>query len=149
MNHTFTEQMGGSTRRGHGLGFLCGALAAGLLFFFSWGGAASWAEGEKDVLGLPELIKRAISMSPELAQKRSETAAARSDLAQAESAYFPQFDGKTIVGPVNDARRPEIIGSRITNPSPYLAVGGFGNLDSHRDPAPLHLRKVVEQQRSG
>ena len=81
------------------------------------------------VLGLPQMIRMAISTSPEMAEKRSEAAAAKSDLAQARAGYYPQVDTTAIVGPVNDASRPVVSGNRIIDPtSSFWTIGVFGRL---------------------
>lgn len=98
---------------------------------FSFSGVA-WPEvgDEKLVLSLPEMIRMAIGVSPEMAERRSEAAAAKSDLAQAQAGYYPQVDTTALVGPVNDAKRPEVVGSRIIDPSSnYWAIGVFGKLN--------------------
>jgi len=71
----------------------------------------------------------AIERSPEVAAAQSELAGAKSDLAQADAAYYPQFDATALVGPINDTRRPEVAGTRIIDPSAEFAVGGFGRAD--------------------
>jgi outer membrane protein TolC len=82
------------------------------------------------VLGLPELIRMAVSASPEMAAKRSEAKSARTDLAQAKAGYYPQLDSTLVAGPVNDADRPEVSGNRIIDPSPSRwHIGVFGKLD--------------------
>jgi len=85
---------------------------------------------EKMVLGLPQIIRMAIGVSPEMAERRSEAAVAKSDLAQARAGYYPQVDTTALVGPVNNASRPEVVGSRIIDPSSsYWSIGVFGKLN--------------------
>ncbi len=84
---------------------------------------------EKMVLGLPELVTAAIQKSPEIAEAQSEIAGARSDLAQADAAYYPQFDTTAVAGPVNNTRRPAVSGNRIIDLSPGFSVGAFGMID--------------------
>ena len=104
-------------------------LCVALVFSFS-GVARPEAGGDKLVLTLPEMIRIAIGVSPEMAARRSEAAAAKSDLAQAQAGYYPQVDTTALVGPVNDAKRPEVVGSRIIDPSQnYWAIGVFAKLN--------------------
>jgi len=100
-----------------------------LVLILSGEAAGQTGEG-KPVLGLRELIGMAVAASPEMAERRSEAAAARGDLAQARAGYFPQFDSTAVTGPVNDADRPSVAGSRIIDPSPNRwSIGAFGRLD--------------------
>lgn len=85
-------------------------------------------KAEKLVLTLPQLIDMAIAKSPEMGETRSEIAATRSDLDQVKAAYYPQLESAAIIGPVNDARRPVVLGTRIHDPSPDT-VGVFGRID--------------------
>jgi len=105
------------------------AAVVSVLAIFLLGGAAARAQtaGERLVLNLSQVITMAISASPEMAERRSEELSARSDLAQAEAGYYPQFDATAIAGPINDARRPEVVGDRIIDPSPgWWNIGVFG-----------------------
>jgi len=101
----------------------------GLIPFLVFSLAAPSGAGERLLLGLPQLIRMAIERSPEIAAAQSELAGAKSDLAQADAAYYPQFDTTALVGPVNDTRRPLVAGTRIIDPSADFAVGGFGRAD--------------------
>jgi outer membrane protein TolC len=104
-------------------------LCIALVFSFS-GVACAESGGDKLVLALPEMIRMAIGVSPEMAERRSEAASAKSDLAQAQAGYYPQVDTTALVGPVNDAKRPEVVGSRIIDPSQnYWAIGVFAKLN--------------------
>jgi outer membrane protein TolC len=88
------------------------------------------AGDEKMVLGLPEVIRMAVNASPEMAERRSEELSAKSDLAQAEAGYYPQVDATALLGPVNDARRPEVVGNRIIDPTTdFWTIGVFGRLN--------------------
>ena len=96
---------------------------------------AAWGEGEKKeklILSLQQLIDMAIAESPEIRVSQSETAAASTDLEQAQAAYYPQIEVTALVGPVNDADRPEVYNGRIHDPSPdgtFSNIGIFGRLD--------------------
>ncbi len=103
-------------------------IAFVMLFSCVWTSGLAETVQERVVLGLPQIIRMAVAISPEMAEKRSEIASSRSDLAQAEAAYYPQLDSVAIVGPVENARRPAVSGSRIIDPSPDLAIGIFGRL---------------------
>lgn len=84
------------------------------------------------VLGLQELIDRALATSPELGAAKSGVAAARSDLEQAKAGYYPQWELTGLAGPVNDAELPRVEDGRITDPSPSTSpshTGVFGRLD--------------------
>ncbi len=83
---------------------------------------------EKLVFTLQQLIEMAVAKSPEIGETRSEIAATRSDLDQVKAAYYPQLDSTAIIGPVNDARRPVVLGTRIHDPSPDT-IGVFGRID--------------------
>jgi outer membrane protein TolC len=87
---------------------------------------------EKVVLGLPELIQMAISKSPEIGEIQSDIAATKFDLEQVKSAYYPQLESTALVGPVQDAKLPQVVNGQITDPSPSLSlssIGIFGRLD--------------------
>ena len=106
------------------------AIVCAVLFFSLHGAAAGQVGGERVVLDLSQVIVMAISASPEMAEKRSEAASAKSDLAQAKAGYYPQLDTTAIAGPINDARRPEVVGGRIIDPSSsQWSIGAFGRLD--------------------
>lgn len=85
-------------------------------------------KAEKLVLDLRQLMEMALDKSPEMGEARSEIAATRSDLNQIKAAYYPQFESAAVVGPVNDAKRPMVLGTRIHDPSPDT-VGVFGRID--------------------
>jgi outer membrane protein len=92
-------------------------------------------EGSKNklILSLDQLIEMAIAKSPEIGVSQSETAAARSDLAQVEAAYYPVIVGNALAGPVPDAKLPEIRDNQIYDPSPSTSLstlGVFGRLDA-------------------
>ncbi len=107
----------------------CALAIVGLLSIMH-GPAQCQTEGDaKAVLGVDEIIRMVLAKSPDLAAIRSEIAAARSDLAQVDAAYYPQLESNTIVGPVKNTRRPLVLGERITDPSPDLSVGIFGSTD--------------------
>ncbi len=97
--------------------------------------AISWGQnlGEKGlVLGLPELIQMAISKSPEIGEIQSDIAGTKSDLEQVKAAYYPQLESTALVGPVQDAKLPQVVNGQITDPSPSLSlssIGIFGRLD--------------------
>ncbi len=104
----------------------------GLVFLLP---AIAWGENLEEkrvVLGLPELIRMAISKSPEIGEIQSEIAGTKSDLEQVKAAYYPQLESRALIGPVEDAREPLIVNGRITDPSPSLSassIGIFGRLD--------------------
>ena len=107
----------------------CALAIIGLLSIMH-GPAQGQAEGEaKAVLSVDEIIRMVLAKSPDVAAIRSEIAAARSELAQVDAAYYPQLESNTIVGPVKNTRRPLVLGERITDPSPDLSVGIFGSTD--------------------
>jgi len=116
--------------RGRLLG-LIGRAAACMVLVLSVSGEGRAQTGEtRLVLGLPDLIRMAVAVSPEMAQRQSEAAAARSELAQARAGYLPQFDSTAVAGPVNDAHRPLVSDGRIIDPSPSRwDIGAFGRLD--------------------
>ena len=116
---------------GHGGCLPCAAIVCTVLIFSLHGAACGQTGGEKVVLDLSQVITMAISASPEMAEKRSEAAAAKSDLAQAGAGYYPQLDATAIAGPINDARRPEVAsGGRIIDPSSsQWNIGVFGRLN--------------------
>lgn len=108
------------------------AVGLGLVLFCSGG---AWAEGhkqDKHVLSLDKLIKMAIARSPEVAENQSDLAVAESHLDQAKAGYYPQIGGTALIGPVNDAEEPLVLGNRIYDPSPpteLSTLGIFGRLD--------------------
>jgi outer membrane protein TolC len=107
----------------------CGLAAVSLL---SIPGEPAWGQtqdGGRTVLSLERVIRMALAKSPEVAGIKSEIGVARSELEQVEAAYYPQMESVTTVGPVKNARRPVVIGERITDPSPDLSVGVFGSTD--------------------
>ncbi len=81
------------------------------------------------VLGVSDLIRMAIGASPELGEIRSEVASAKSDLAQAQAGYYPQLDTVGILGPITDAKRPAVSGTRIIDPTRHNDIGVFGRID--------------------
>ncbi len=83
---------------------------------------------EKLVFSLQQLIERALAKSPEMGEARSEIAATRADLDQVRAAYYPQLESAAVLGPVNDAKRPMVLGTRIHDPSPD-SIGVFGRID--------------------
>ncbi len=83
---------------------------------------------EKLILTLQQLIDIAIAKSPGIGETQSEIAATRADLDQVKAAYYPQLESTAIIGPVNDAKRPMVLGTRIHDPSPDT-VGVFGRID--------------------
>jgi outer membrane protein len=85
-------------------------------------------KAEKLVFTLQQLIDMAVAKSPEMGETRSEIAGTRSDLDQVKAAYYPQLDSTAIIGPVNDAKRPAVLGTRIHDPSPDT-IGVFGRID--------------------
>jgi outer membrane protein len=95
----------------------------------------AWAQKQKEeklVLSLEQLIEMAIAKSPEIGETRSEISANQSDLEQVKAAYYPQLESTAIVGPVGDAERPAVRGTRIVDPSPSTSldtIGVFGRID--------------------
>jgi outer membrane protein TolC len=83
------------------------------------------------VFSLEELIDRAIAVSPEIEGKRSEVAAARSDLDQVKAYFYPQIESTAFVGPVGNDKKPEVQDGDIIDPSPddFTSVGIFGSFD--------------------
>jgi len=107
-------------------------VPCGLIFAFQGSAWAEKAKEERIVLTLPELIQMAVANSPEIREIQSGIASAQSDLEQVKAAYYPQMEGTGLVGPVQDAKEPEIRNGRITDPSPSLSashIGIFGRLD--------------------
>ena len=105
------------------------ACCIALLVLFA-GAARAQSGGEKTVLGLTDMIRMAVAFSPEMAEKRSASASAKSDLAQARAGFLPQIDTVGLLGPVNDAKRPEVAGNRIIDASSsYWSIGVFGKLN--------------------
>jgi outer membrane protein TolC len=91
----------------------------------------AWAQKQKEeklVLSLEQLVEMAIAKSPEIGETQSEISASQSDLEQVKAAYYPQLESTAIVGPVGDAERPEVRGTRIVDPSPDT-IGVFGRID--------------------
>ena len=82
---------------------------------------------EKLLLNLEQLIEMAIAKSPELGETQSEIAASQSDLEQVKAAYYPQIESTAILGPVDNAKRPEVRGTRIIDPADG-GIGIFGRL---------------------
>jgi outer membrane protein TolC len=114
---------------GFRLAAACGLAAISLLLILWQPARGQMQEGEKLVLSLEQVIQMALAKSPEVAGIKSEIGVARSELDQVDAAYYPQVESITTVGPVKNTRRPEIIGDRITDPSPDLSVGVFGSTD--------------------
>jgi outer membrane protein len=108
-----------------GLPYLSSGIAVVLVLVSACGAAGE----EKIILSLPQVISMAIEKSPEIAETKSEIAGARSELAQADAAYYPQFDTIALAGPVNNTRKPAVQGTRIVDPSPDFSVGVFGRID--------------------
>lgn len=116
--------------------FICFILAVFLVFSLNFvliGASRAGQQGqEKLVLNLEQLIRMAVAKSPELGESRSELEAARSDLEQARAAYYPQIESRALIGPVADAKLPEIRNNTLSDPSPSTSLsttGIFGRLD--------------------
>ena len=110
---------------------LCSFISVGTVGLFS-GEALGESPPNRLILGLPELIERALSESPELGEVASDISSARSDLEQVKSAYYPQLESTALFGPVEDAKEPEVRNGQITDPSPALglsSIGVFGRLE--------------------
>ena len=90
-------------------------------------GVAGAQKEEKLLLNLEQLIEMAIAKSPELGETQSEIAASQSDLEQVKAAYYPQIESTAILGPVDNAKRPEVRGTRIIDPADG-GIGIFGRL---------------------
>lgn len=86
---------------------------------------------EKKVLNLQELQEMALARSPSIEITRSEVRAAKSDLKQVESAFYPQFDATVVTGPAADADEPIVIDGKIIDPTSgdVFDIGIFGRLD--------------------
>lgn len=112
---------------------LIGLLTAGGLVLFPKKGAAAQKTAEKTIrLNLKQLIERAVAVSPEAGEAKSDLIAAKSSLEQAKAAYYPQLESTAVVGPVKNAEEPIIVNHRIYDPSPGLSlssIGIFGRLD--------------------
>ena len=107
-------------------------IVYGLVFVLPGMARGEKPKEEKIILSLPDLINMAIVKSPEIGAVQSEIGAAKSDLDQVKAAYYPQLESTALVGPVEDAKEPEIRNGRITDPSPALStssIGIFGRLD--------------------
>jgi outer membrane protein TolC len=109
----------------------CGVAVCVLAMFLLCAAAArAQTAGERLTLDLSQAIRMAINYSPEMAERRSEELSAKSDLAQTEAGYYPQVDATALLGPVNDARRPEVAGNRIIDPTTdFWTIGVFGRLN--------------------
>ncbi len=93
---------------------------------------------EPQVLGLDQLIERAVEYSPRLKQSDQQVLAAEGDLMQARGAMFPQLELVGTAGPVNDADLPTVVVSEEIAPGVLAgviqdndkdSVGIFGRLD--------------------
>ena len=107
-------------------------IGLSLIFLLRPAAGAEIEKGQKRILSLQQMIAMAIAKSPEIAETRSEIAGTQSDLEQVQSAYYPQIEGLGFIGPVNDAKRPAVRGTRIIDPSPdagFSTLGAFGRLE--------------------
>lgn len=84
------------------------------------------AAGGRLVLGLTELINRAIARSPDIRALESDVLSSRYDLEQVKAGYYPRIDVTALAGPIADAKEPLIRNGRITDPSPGLTFGTIG-----------------------
>ncbi len=89
---------------------------------------SAFAEDIK-ILSLPELIDLAVEKSHEIAQTESDVMSAVSDFNQVQAAHYPQVEVKSLFGPVDGTRRPEVRNNRIHDPSPDFQLGIFGKLE--------------------
>lgn len=89
------------------------------------------ATPEKKVLTLQEIQDIVLARSPYIEIGKSEVMAAKSDLRQVESAYFPQLDATVVTGPAADADEPRVENGKIIDPSPggIFDLGIFGRID--------------------
>lgn len=82
------------------------ALAAGLVI-----SARGWAQeipkAKKVVLDLPQAVKLAVMVSPEVKQFKASVAVAEAKKEQADAGRFPQFDLTSVLGPSPRARFTE------------------------------------------
>ena len=84
------------------------------------------------VMNLEQIVALTIAQNPEIEEVQSEVLTARSDLQQAEAAYYPQIEAIAVAGPMRDAKEPLVVNGRITDPSPGLSfssIGIFGKFD--------------------
>lgn len=106
-----------------------------LAFHISFAARPAWAtqpQQQKLVLGLQEMVQRAIDASPEVAGSLNQVEMVQNDLAQVQAAYRPQLDVTAITGPSSEAVEPLVVNGRITDPSPATTlsnIGIFGRLD--------------------
>ncbi len=95
------------------------------------GGAGETGKGPIR-LTLPQLIAKAVAISPEVGEAKSDLLAARSSLDQVKAAYLPRLESTALIGPAKDAQAPTIVNNTINDPSPGLSIsslGIFGRLD--------------------
>jgi outer membrane protein len=103
----------------------------GILVLFLWFvllGTAGAENEKKVVLTLPQLIEMAVSKSPEIAEAKSDIVSSQSDLDQVKAAYYPQLESAAIIGPVSDAKRPIVHGTRLVDTTSD-SIGAFGRID--------------------
>jgi outer membrane protein len=107
-------------------------ISLSLIFTFQGVARAENEKEQKPILSLQQMIEMAIAKSPEIAETQSEIAGTKSELEQVEAAYYPQIESLGLMGPVNDAKRPAVRGTRIIDPSPdasLTTLGAFGRLE--------------------
>jgi outer membrane protein len=114
--------------RAYWIMILRGVIVFGLVLVLIGIASGEKQKEERLVLGLQQLIHRAIANSPEMGETQTEIAAGRSDLDQVKASYYPQFESTAIMGPVDNAKRPEVRGTRIIDPTAG-GIGVFGRLD--------------------
>ncbi|MDY0040796.1 MAG: TolC family protein, partial [Desulforhabdus sp.] len=96
----------------------------------AWGKPQEKKPGKR-TLTLQQLQEMALARSPSIEMARTEVGVSKSDLKQAESAYYPQFDATVVTGPAANADEPLVVNGRITDPSSsdIFDIGIFGRLD--------------------
>lgn len=99
-----------------------------LVFILQGEAQAEEKKNERPVFSLKQLIIMAIEKSPEIRERQSEMAATKSELEQVRATYYPLIESTAVIGPVENAKRPEVRGNRIIDPSAG-GVGIFGRMD--------------------
>ncbi len=121
-------------------------LAVVILGVAGWSGAA-----ELPVLDLPQLLKLAMTYSPEVKASKSEVEQAKGMQDEARGYYYPRMEFNIMGGVVPNAERPRIRNNEIYYPDPSNRLHGlnvFGRLDMFFSQPLYTFGKIAYRERA-
>ena len=103
------------------------------------------------VYDLPQLLKMALTFSPEVKASQSEVSLAQGQRDEVRGYYYPRMEFNIMGGVVPDARRPQIQNNQIYYPDPsnkIHGVGIFGRLDAFISQPLYTFGKIAYRERA-